>query len=104
MTRKKMISDKASGIEKAPSEAERLKAAVREGSSRLKEKESEYAELLKSTKVQQASATSTEGALNSRQSALDSRQRKLDEMQASLRNGIERLTSATRELDPMKKQ
>ena len=104
MAREKMISDKESVLEKAATEAERLKAAVREGSARLKEKESEYAELLKSTKVQQASATSTEGALNSRQTALDARQRKLDEMQASLRKEIERLTNENRELLQMKKE
>src|SRR3989454_931415 len=104
MTREKMISDKESAIEKAPPEAERLKSAVKEGTARLKEKESEYAELLKSTKVQQASASSTEDALKSRQTALDARQRKLDDMQASLRKEIDRLTTENRELLQMKKE
>src|SRR2546426_965634 len=104
MTGEKMISDKESAIEKASTEAERLKSAVKEGTARLKEKESEYAELLKSTKVQQASASSTEDALKSRQTALDARQRKLDDMQASLRKEIDRLTTENRELLQMKKE
>lgn len=104
LAREKMISDKEAALEKAAQEAERLKATVREGNARLKEKESQYAELLKSTKVQQATATSTEGALSSRQAALDARQRKLDEMQASLRKEIDRLTTENRELLQMKKE
>ncbi|GEM_PF-1326887 len=104
LAREKMISDKESSLENASTESERLKAAVKEGNARLKDKESQYAELLKSTKVQQASASSTDVALKSRQTALDARQRKLDEMQSSVGKEIQRLTAENRELLQMKKE
>src|SRR2546426_459065 len=93
MTREKMISDKESAIEKASTEAERLKSAVKEGTARLKEKESEYAELLKSTKVQQASASSTEDALKRKEEELQRRQyqltKEMDAKEQSLRAQIQ---------------
>src|SRR2546428_10216392 len=89
---------------KANREADRLGAAVKESSARLKDKEEEYSDLLKNTKVQQASANSTEGALNARQAALDARQRKLDGMQTDLKKEIDRLTNDNRELLQTKKE
>src|SRR2546428_2610121 len=89
---------------KANRGAARLRGGVKESSARLKDKEEEYSDLLKNTKVQQASANSTEGALNARQAALDARQRKLDGMQTDLKKEIDRLTNDNRELLQTKKE
>jgi len=104
LAREKMISDKETSTEKASTETERLKSAVKEASARLKQKEEEYADLLKSTKVQQATATSSQDELTRRSAALESRQKKLDDMQTGLRAEIERVSKENRELLQVKKE
>jgi len=104
IAREQMISDKESAIEAGKAEIERLRTNVKESSTRLKERESEYVGLLTTTKVQQATATSNEGAVNARQAALDARQKKLDEMEAKLRREIDDRSRETREILQMKKE
>ncbi len=104
VAREKMISDKEAVLEKTTEETERLRSAVKEASTRLKQKEEEYAELLKSTKMQQATATSNQGELDRRQAALDARQKKLDEMHNNLKKEIDRLTTENRQILQTKKE
>ena len=104
LAREKMISDKEASIEKATEESDRMKAAVKEALGRAKGREAQYEELLKATKVQQASATSNEDALKTRQTALDARQKKLDEMQVGLKKEIERLSHENRQLIQSQKE
>ena len=104
LAREKMISDKEAGLEKTTTETERLRSAVKQASARLKQKEEEYGELFKSTRMQQASATSNEDAVTARQMALDARQKKLDDMQAGLKKEIDDLSARNRELLQMKKE
>ncbi len=104
LAREQMVSDKEAAIEKGVEETERMRAAVKEALGRAKDREVQYEELLKTTRVQQATATSAEDALKSRQGALDARQKKLDEMQAGLRKEIERLSQENRRLMQTQKE
>jgi KaiC/GvpD/RAD55 family RecA-like ATPase len=104
LAREKLVSDNEASIEKTTAETERMRVAVKEALAKGKEREAQYEELLKATKVEQASATSNSETLRSRQAALDARQKKLDDMQGSLKKEIERLSQENRQLMQTQKE
>ncbi len=104
LTREQRVSDAEAALEEEKSEIERTRTAMRETAGRIQKKEAEYVTLLKDTKVQQATATSSQDELGRRQAALDARQKRLDEMHENLKREIERLSAENRRILQQKKE
>ena len=104
LTREKRVSDAEAALEEVKSELERTRTTMRESAGRIQKKEAEYVTLLKDTKVQQATATSSQDELGRRQAALDARQKKIDEMHENLKREIERLSAENRRILQQKKE
>ena len=104
LAREKRVSDAEGAMQRDRSEIDQVRGTLRDASARIQQKESQFVTLLKDTKVQQATATSSQDELDRRQGALDSRQRKLDEMHENLKREIERLSGENRKLLQQKKE